>query len=124
MFEFTGLQAHYGHGLDFPETGKRRYEEHNGAVRTACIRDGRDFLEYDVRMGWGPLCEFLRKSVPQETFPRVNDTNEFQRLWSPILGEIRKDVNQRILILTFGIVGLLLSTGLWLYGDALRGLWK
>jgi Sulfotransferase domain len=123
MFTFTGLQAKYGHGLDFPETGKQRYEEHNEAVRTACKRDKRDFVEYDVRMGWGPLCGFLGKEVPQETFPRLNDTDEFQRLWSPILGEMRRDINQRIMMFAYGMIGLLLSTVLWLYGDTLRAWW-
>jgi hypothetical protein len=124
MFEFTGLQAKYGHGLDFPETGKQRYVEHNEAVREACKRNERDFMEYDVRMGWGPLCGFLGKQVPQETFPRLNDTSEFQSLWNPILGEMRDDINQRIMMMLFGVAGLLLSTVLWLYGDALRTIWS
>ena len=31
-------------------------------------------LEFDVRQGWGPLCEFLGiKEVPEEPFPHIND---------------------------------------------------
>jgi len=29
---------------------------------------------YEVSQGWGPLCAFLDKPVPQEPFPRLNDT--------------------------------------------------
>lgn len=124
MFEFTGMQAKYGHGLDFPQTGKQRYEQHNEAVRSTCTRNGREFIEYDVNMGWGSLCGFLGKEVPQETFPRLNDTDEFQRLWRPILGEMRRDINQRILIFAFGTTGLLLSLMLWLHGEDFRAWWQ
>jgi hypothetical protein len=30
-------------------------------------------LEFDVKQGWGPLCEFLGKPVPASPFPHIND---------------------------------------------------
>lgn len=30
-------------------------------------------LEFDVKQGWGPLCEFLGKPVPSIPFPHIND---------------------------------------------------
>lgn len=30
-------------------------------------------LEFDVRQGWGPLCEFLGEPVPGGAFPHIND---------------------------------------------------
>jgi len=30
-------------------------------------------LEFDVRQGWGPLCNFLDKPVPEGKFPHIND---------------------------------------------------
>jgi hypothetical protein len=36
-------------------------------------------LVYEVREGWEPLCRFLDVPVPQEPFPRLNDTAAFQR---------------------------------------------
>lgn len=36
-------------------------------------------LVFDVRQGWGPLCAFLGVPVPDEPFPRLNDTAEFRR---------------------------------------------
>jgi hypothetical protein len=35
------------------------------------------FLEYDPHQGWGPLCEFLGKPVPEEPFPSGNVAQEF-----------------------------------------------
>ena len=33
-------------------------------------------LIFDVREGWQPLCAFLEVPVPEEPFPRGNDTQE------------------------------------------------
>ena len=35
-------------------------------------------LVFEPSAGWGPLCEFLEREVPDEPFPRVNTTEEFQ----------------------------------------------
>ncbi len=37
-------------------------------------------LVYDVKDGWGPLCEFLGVPEPGETFPRLNDARTFRRM--------------------------------------------
>ena len=31
-------------------------------------------LVFQVKEGWGPLCQFLGVPVPEEAFPNVNDT--------------------------------------------------
>jgi hypothetical protein len=36
-------------------------------------------LVFDVRAGWAPLCEFLDVPVPDEPFPRVNNTSDFTK---------------------------------------------
>lgn len=37
-------------------------------------------LEWKVAEGWEPLCKFLGKEVPEEEFPRVNDTDNFLKM--------------------------------------------
>jgi hypothetical protein len=54
----------------------RVFEEHNAAVRQAVPADR--LLEYTIGSGWGPLCDFLGKPVPDEEFPRLNDAAAFQ----------------------------------------------
>lgn len=49
-----------------------RFNEHIADVQ-ATISDER-LLTFDVREGWKPLCAFLDVPVPDEPFPRVNDT--------------------------------------------------
>ncbi|MFP8882130.1 MAG: sulfotransferase [Myxococcota bacterium] len=53
------------------------YERHNQAVRDA-FAGGDRLLEFEPSQGWAPLCEFLGKAVPDEDFPRVNDSASFQ----------------------------------------------
>jgi hypothetical protein len=66
------------------------YERHNAEVR-AGVPDGR-LLEFDVSQGWEPLCEFLELPVPDEPFPRLNDTAGFRALFGLDLeeAEVRK----------------------------------
>lgn len=54
---------------------------HNAAVRAAIPADR--LLVYQVRDGWGPLCEFLGAPVPDEPFPRTNKREEF---WDLVRG--------------------------------------
>jgi hypothetical protein len=53
------------------------YERHNADVRAAV--PAHRLLEFQVAQGWEPLCDFLDAPVPDEPFPRVNDTTEFNR---------------------------------------------
>lgn len=36
-------------------------------------------LVFEVSQGWGPLCRFLGKPVPQQPFPHVNDREEWRK---------------------------------------------
>jgi hypothetical protein len=38
---------------------------------------GERLLQFEVKEGWEPLCNFLRKSVPNEPFPRLNERTDF-----------------------------------------------
>ena len=48
------------------------YDKHMAAVKEAYA--GKDFLVYNVKDGWAPLCEFLEVAAcPEAPFPRQND---------------------------------------------------
>ncbi|KAF2469561.1 uncharacterized protein BDR25DRAFT_288466 [Lindgomyces ingoldianus] len=62
------------------QTNPGQYE----SIRKAVPKER--LLEFDVKNGWQPLCEFLGKGVPREDFPHVNDREGFtmartQRWW-------------------------------------------
>ncbi len=46
------------------------FESHNAAVRKTVPQER--LLEYDVRQGWQPLCDFLGLTVPDNHFPHLN----------------------------------------------------
>ncbi|KAJ7119957.1 efflux pump antibiotic resistance protein [Mycena crocata] len=56
---------------------KAQFLEHYDAVRRVTPRER--LLGYEVKEGWGPLCEFLGKESSATDFPRVNDKEEFER---------------------------------------------
>ncbi len=64
-------------GLDF-EGLAERYEAHNRAVRNFIPSE--QLLVYQVKEGWGPLCEFLDVAAPATAFPRTNNREEFWEL--------------------------------------------
>ncbi|GKZ24930.1 hypothetical protein AbraIFM66951_011785 [Aspergillus brasiliensis] len=57
--------------------GKRVYREHGLMIR-GLVSEER-LLELDVEDGWGPLCEFLGKDIPQEPFPNTNNPAAFRK---------------------------------------------
>jgi hypothetical protein len=37
-------------------------------------------LVYEVKEGWGPLCDFLGVEEPAKPFPHLNDTRTFRKM--------------------------------------------
>jgi hypothetical protein len=68
IYKYTYLNDH-------PKLGRQAYLKHNAHVRDISPKD--KFLEFNVKEGWGPLCDFLEVPVPDTPFPRVNDTKQF-----------------------------------------------
>jgi hypothetical protein len=54
------------------------FNRHNEEVQRR-VPKGR-LLVYEVKQGWGPLCEFLGVEEPDKPFPHINDAGEIQRL--------------------------------------------
>lgn len=51
------------------------YHDWNAKVRAKVPKH--QLLDFDVKQGWGPLCEFLGKPIPNVPFPHVNDAAGF-----------------------------------------------
>eukprot|EP00561_Arcocellulus_cornucervis_P012758 CAMPEP_0185800750 /NCGR_PEP_ID=MMETSP1322-20130828/1050_1 /TAXON_ID=265543 /ORGANISM="Minutocellus polymorphus, Strain RCC2270" /LENGTH=361 /DNA_ID=CAMNT_0028496405 /DNA_START=47 /DNA_END=1132 /DNA_ORIENTATION=+ len=67
--------------MPFPDQMKERaiasYEEHNRRVREMIPQDR--LLEYNVKQGWAPLCQFLEiESCPTTAFPKTNSARSLQ----------------------------------------------
>ena len=67
------------------------FRDHVAAVRSTVPADR--LLVFEVSEGWGPLCAFLGVPVPDEPFPHVNDTADFnRRLRAELLSIARRGV--------------------------------
>ncbi|MBO3749800.1 sulfotransferase family protein [Streptosporangiaceae bacterium NEAU-GS5] len=53
----------------------KAFDAHLEEVQAAIAAER--LLVFDVRQGWEPLCSFLEVPVPDEPFPRVNDSEAF-----------------------------------------------
>jgi hypothetical protein len=53
------------------------FKRHNEEVRRRVPRDR--LLVYEVKEGWGPLCEFLGVEEPEKPFPSLNDAAQMRR---------------------------------------------
>ena len=38
---------------------------------------GEQLLQFEVKEGWKPLCDFLQMSIPVDPFPKVNERSDF-----------------------------------------------
>jgi len=54
------------------------FKRHNQEVRDTI--DPARLLVFDVKEGWAPLCRFLEVPIPDEPFPRLNDTASTQAI--------------------------------------------
>ena len=54
------------------------FKRHNQEVRDTI--DPKRLLVFEARQGWEPLCRFLEVSVPDEPYPRLNDTPSTQAM--------------------------------------------
>ena len=86
--EIVRLQSEMVRKAILAETFDNRFEDkahsidvfmrHSQEVRDAI--DPARLLVFDVREGWAPLCRFLDVPIPDEPFPRLNDTATTQMM--------------------------------------------
>jgi len=74
------------------------FEKHVAAVKAAIPTDR--LLVYQVKEGWGPLCEFLSVPEPDEPFPHVNSRTETKAMVDAMLaastdGDIQAELRER-----------------------------
>jgi hypothetical protein len=64
---------------DFGPIGPQLYNHHNQRVRDLVPKER--LLEYNVKEGWKPLCTFLGVKVPDEPFPRLNESDRIKAVY-------------------------------------------
>jgi hypothetical protein len=56
----------------FKETGQEFAKKYYERLEAKLDATNRTYLDWDVKQGWGSLCEFLDKDMPDEDFPWSN----------------------------------------------------
>lgn len=75
MLDAVIWQGTFGHRFGDRARTVEIFEQHNAAVRAEIAPER--LLEFRVTEGWEPLCAFLGVPVPEQEFPRLNDTAAF-----------------------------------------------
>jgi Sulfotransferase domain len=70
------LRDRFSDELDDPAAMMDAYVSHNDAVRRAIPPER--LLEWTPADGWGPICERLGLDVPDDPFPKTNDTKQWR----------------------------------------------
>jgi hypothetical protein len=86
--EIVRLQNEMARKAILGDTFDNRFEDKAHAIEvfrrhTQEVRDTIEperLLVFDVREGWTPLCNFLEVPIPEEPFPRLNDTASTQAI--------------------------------------------
>ena len=106
------------------ENAKRVFHEYHDNLRRIVPKER--LLEFSVKDGYGPLCEFLQLPVPMTTkdgklvenpFPRVNESSNFQERHMVLQQlALRRTIRKWGLPLVFGIGAACIwgsSVGFW-----------
>ncbi|XP_032236771.2 uncharacterized protein LOC116617837 [Nematostella vectensis] len=93
---------------------RQRFRWHNERVKA--LVPAKQLLVYEVKQGWGPLCEFLGKDVPVEPFPRENVQCSLIPTYQYIfeIGRIIRREENIVLFLALTVFIALCSFGLFL----------
>lgn len=88
---YSALWHDFHHGTD---TAKQVYDDYNAEIKRLVPKER--LLVFNVKEGWGPLCEFLGEKVPGDQFPRSNDREIFAQrqaqVGSFVAGRIRRNM--------------------------------
>ncbi|KAE9375003.1 hypothetical protein N431DRAFT_290354, partial [Stipitochalara longipes BDJ] len=76
QYEIMITIYHYFFQGSFKKNGKTVYAEYNEMIRRLVPKER--LLEYHVKEGWEPLCNWLGKDVPKVDIPNVNSRAEFR----------------------------------------------
>ncbi|KAJ6537629.1 hypothetical protein B0H19DRAFT_1382382 [Mycena capillaripes] len=78
------------------EKAKARYVAYYDEVRRMVPEER--LLEYRVGEGWEPLCKFLGKPIPEEPFPKTNDTQAFNDGVNKLTGAVVRTLALKYLL--------------------------
>ena len=95
----------------FESNAEEVYTRHYTEIEGKLQEDRRPYLEWRVQDGWGPLCAFLEKDVPDIEFPSGNAKQAFDERTEKLVGRRVLAAMQMVAILVLGLLGI--ASALW-----------
>ncbi len=93
------------------EKAREMYREHYALVRRITPKER--LLEYRLGEGWGPLCRFLGKEVPEVEFPNVNDKAHLEEMLAIMARRSVGNVLLKLLRYAMPVAAVGLAWWLW-----------
>ena len=106
---------------------KRAYRQHNTDVINNCPKN-RILILPDINCGWELLCQFTKKSIPEQEWPHMNKNghglfeeskytasclyNPFEQPKSPFMRQLKREATERAVLL---VVLIVLGSFVWFY---------
>ena len=90
---------------------RHAYRQHYAEVKAAVPKE--NLLEYELSMGWEPLCEFLGKPVPDVPFPHANEAQMLDAAFGAFLSRALKNAAFNIAVVV-GVSAVGVAVG-WRY---------
>lgn len=103
---------------DWCSIGPHMYRMHNQRVR-GLVPKGQ-LLEYNVKEGWGPVCDFLGVDVPDRPFPRLNNRDSLKTI---LIGQQIFGAATWVLYLGIGGAAVYLAASLHLARSLIETAW-
>lgn len=103
-----------------PDKMKELYEEHYTTLKEVCRTNDREYLEWTVEDGWGPLCKYLGKDVPQTAFPEGNSGADFAKFKTRILDPRLKRARKNMILAAISGSSVLLAAGMQVWSKAFK----
>lgn len=87
------------------QTGKKWYEDYNKEIKEIVPKD--KLLVYNVKQGWGPLCEFLGEKPPPFKFPVRNDRQTFEKNLDGLDAMVQEASQKKMMTVGGGAIAVL-----------------
>ncbi|KAF7560192.1 hypothetical protein G7046_g3953 [Stylonectria norvegica] len=119
LWEMSGTkdiatQIFFGDGefLD-KKAGIKTYKAYNEKAREMVPKDQLLEVKLEDGLGFAQICPFLGKDVPEEPYPRTNAREEFQELYSSVIGPHIKRAIARLITTSIFVPSI--AIGAWYY---------
>lgn len=99
--------------FNFAQEGKGFYRAHYEGLEGELRDAGREWLDWYVEDGWGPLCGFLGVETPERGFPNENAGGKFMERRFAVHAKRAARADRKMMVTAVGLFGLVVAGVAW-----------